>query len=299
MIDMERNNSRPRGLLAVDVDGTLITDNGEITPTVLAALERVHAAGWETVIATGRTFHAARRVVESLPFVRYALLANGSCIVDMRDSGILHLERVSSGVVGDAVKIIRGCGAIPTLYTADIYDQRIYYDSLDGACDYFSWYVNQDKRAFRVPDVLEHAANVQQIGAIAHREVIFRIRKALGALRAVLVALPFESPHFGGKDQEYWFLQVVGEGMSKSAAIRRMAGMLDIPVGRIVAVGDNYNDADMIAGADVGVAMGNAPDEIKRLARVVVRTNNESGLADVVDRVILSGEYFGRDELRA
>lgn len=296
---MERNNGRPRGLLAVDVDGTLITDLGEITGTVISALERAHAAGWETVIATGRTFHAARRVVGSLPFVRYALLANGSCIVDVRDSNILHLERVPADIVEAAVAVVRKNGSIPTLYSADIYDQSIYYDTVDGACDYFKWYVGQDKRSVLVDNVLAYAGNVQQVGAIDRREVIFRIREDLARVRAVSVTLPFESPHFGGKDHDYWFLQVVGEGMSKITAVRRMAGMLDIPAGRIVAVGDNYNDMDMIAGADVGVAMGNAPDEIKRLARLVVRTNNESGLADVVDRVILSDEFFGKDEHRA
>lgn len=290
--DEVKNSGRPAGLLAVDVDGTLITDHGEVTPVVRTALERVHAAGWETVIATGRTFHAARRVLEGLPFIRYALLSNGSCTVDIRDGSIIHLERIEPGIAAAVAGIIRRNGAIPTFYTTNIHDQHIFYDTLDGACDYFRWYVEHDRRSVRVPDVLAHADDVQQIAAIAARDIIFRIRDEVSALRATPVTLPFESPHFGGKNYEYWFLQVVGEGMTKSAAIRRMAARLGVPAGRIVAAGDNYNDADMIAGADVGVAMGNAPEEIRRLARVVVGSNNDSGLAEVAERVIFSGEYF-------
>ena len=98
--------------------------------------------------------------------------------------------------------------------------------------------------------------------------------------------------HFGGKNQDYWFLQIVGKNARKNIALRRLAAMLEIPPGTFVAVGDNYNDADMIAGADIGVAMGNAPDEIKELAEVVVASNNCSGLAQVVEDIILSGDRF-------
>jgi Cof subfamily protein (haloacid dehalogenase superfamily) len=285
-------NGQPAGLLAVDVDGTLITDHGEITEKVYQALEKASAAGWETVIATGRTLYAARRIIGSLPFVKYALLSNGSCIVNVRESNIMHLEKIPSPVVGEVVEVVRRNGAVPVLYDADIYDQKLFYDTTEGACDFFVWYVNNDKRSARVPDVLAHAGNVQQIGSIAARETIFRIREEIALLPAVPMTLPFESPHFGGKNHDFWFLQVVPAGMSKSVAIRKIAEWLRVPSGRIVAVGDNYNDVDMIQGADVGVAMGNAPDEIKRLARVVVGTNNDSGLADVVERVIVSGEFF-------
>ena len=71
-----------------------------------------------------------------------------------------------------------------------------------------------------------------------------------------------------------------------------MIELLDIPGGRYVAVGDNYNDCDMIEDADIGVAMGNAPDDVKELANVVVGSNNHSGLAQVVEEVLISGKYF-------
>jgi Cof subfamily protein (haloacid dehalogenase superfamily) len=278
--------------LAVDVDGTLITDHGEITEKVHRALENAGAAGWETIIATGRTLYAARRIIESLPFIRYALLSNGSCIVNIRESNIMHQDTIPPDVVGEVVEVVRRNGAVPVLYDTDIYNQRLYYDTTEGACDFFVWYVNTDRRSTRVPDIMAHTGNVQQIGSIAPRDTIFRIREEVAALRAVPMTLPFESPHFGGKNHEYWFLQVIPAGISKIVAIRKMAEWLRIPDGRIVAVGDNYNDADMIEGADVGVAMGNAPEEIKRLARLVVGTNNDSGLAEVVEKVILSKEYF-------
>jgi hypothetical protein len=276
----------------VDVDGTLITDHGAITDRVYRSLERVTDAGWEIIIATGRTLYAASSIIEGLPFVRYALFSNGSSIVDLRSGEILLLKRIPAEVVGEVVGAFRMRGAVPVLYNTDIFHQKMYYDTVEGACEYFVWYISHDQRSTRVDDIMRFTHDVQQIGTIAPKEVIFRIREDLAGGRAVPMSLPFESPHFGGKNHDYWFLQVVGEGVSKSIAIRQLAERLEIPPGRIVAVGDNYNDADMIEGADVGVAMGNAPDEIKRLAKVVVGTNNDSGLADVVEEVILSGKYF-------
>jgi len=285
-------NGGMKGLFAVDVDGTLITDNGEITAKVYDALEKAYAAGWETIIATGRTYYAARRIVESLPFIKYAILSNGACIVNLRESSIMHQKTIPAGVAGDVVKLIRRNGAVPVLYSKDIYNQQIYYDTTEGACDFFVWYVNNDKRSARVSDIMAFVEHTQQIGTIAARESILNIRAEMFPISAVPMTLPFESPHFGGKNHDFWFLQVVPEGISKNAAIRKMAQWLEIPSGRIVAAGDNYNDADMIEGADVGVAMGNAPEEIKCLAKVVVGTNNDSGLAEVVEKVILSGAYF-------
>ena len=280
------------GLLAVDVDGTLITDHGSITGKVYDALEKAVSLNWEVVIASGRTFFAAKPIIEKLPFLRYAVMSNGACIMDVRDFDVVHLERLSSTVVKDVIRIVRECGAIPALYDSNIENQRIYYDTLEGACEHFEWYIKEDPRCIRVENVENHTGDVIQIGMVAARDVIFSVKDALEEIDATVMTLPFESSHFGGKSRDYWFIQVVGKTARKNLALRRMAELLEIPEGRLVAVGDNYNDCDMIEDADIGVAMGNAPEEVKRLARVVVGSNNHSGLAQVVDEVILSGKYF-------
>ena len=280
------------GLLAVDVDGTLITDHGSITGKVYDALEKAVSLNWEVVVASGRTFFAAKPIIEKLPFLRYAVMSNGACIMDVHDSDVIHIERLSSTVVKNIIRIVRECGAIPALYDSNIENQRIYYDTLEGACEHFEWYIKEDPRCIRVENVENHTGDVMQIGMVAARDIIFSVKDALEEIDATVMTLPFESSHLGGKSRDYWFIQVVGKKARKNLALRRMAELLEIPEGRLVAVGDNYNDCDMIEDADIGVAMGNAPEEVKRLARVVVGSNNHSGLAQVVDEVILSGKYF-------
>ncbi|MFC1692459.1 Cof-type HAD-IIB family hydrolase [Candidatus Latescibacterota bacterium] len=280
------------GLFAVDVDGTLITDHGHITETVYSALEKAVLHRWEVVVASGRTFYAARRIIEELPFIRYAALSNGAVIMDMRENKVLYMESIQPEDTEVVVEVIREKGAIPALYNTNLLDQRIYYDSLEGACSFFEWYVTEDPRCVLVDDVMDYTGDVLQIGTIAEKRMIFDIRDALDDNRLKVIVLPFENARFGGKNTDYWFLQVVEVNVTKHKALKSLAECLNIPPGRLVAAGDNYNDADMIRNADIGVAMGNSPEEIKKLANVVVGSNNDSGLAEVVDEVLLSGKYF-------
>jgi Cof subfamily protein (haloacid dehalogenase superfamily) len=286
------SDTTAKGLLAIDVDGTLITDHGVITDIVYSALEKAIHAGWIIIIATGRTWYAAQQVIESLPFVRYALFSNGACIIDVRKAEILHLDKIPPEVSSEVIAAVHANGAIPVIYNSNIFNQSMFYDTLDNACEYFTWYLTNDRRSVRVQSILDHVDDVLQIGMIENRETIFRIREALKKYPVSVMSLPFESAHFGGKDHEFWFLQIMGENVSKNRALHSISGWMKIPKGRIVAVGDNYNDADMISGADIGVAMGNAPEEIRKLAKVVVSTNNDSGLAEVVEKVVLSEKFF-------
>ena len=283
---------RPLGLLGIDVDGTLITDDGHITEKVYNALDKAVSAGWEFVIASGRTYYAAQSIIGRLPFLNYAILSNGACIMDVKKNQVLHLETLTPEVVREVVRVTREQGAIPALYNTDIFHQAVYYETIDGACEFFKWYVTEDKRCERVDDIMEYTDNVLQVGMIAARDIIFSIRDGLDMSGARILALPFESPRFGGKNRDFWFLQVVNTQAVKIDALRKISRWLDIPDGRLIAVGDNYNDADMIKNADVGIAMGNAPDEIKELAHEVVGSNNGSGLVEVVDRIVLNEAYF-------
>lgn len=288
--------SGKKGLLAIDVDGTLLTDHGHITVEVHDALRRAVDAGWEVAIASGRTYYAVKDIAVQLPFIRYAVLSNGASIMDLPREAVVHMETLPRDIVRKAVDVMRSLGAIPALYDTNQFDQRVYYDTLDGACEFFEWYVTTDKRCHRTDDVLALDIDVLQIGTIARKDIIFAVREALSNDPPVVMALPFESEVFGGKNHEFWFLQIVGENATKHASLRRLSADLGIPSGRLVAVGDNYNDAEMISRADVGAAMGNAPDEIKRLAKIVVGSNNHSGLSEVVEKVLFSGEFFPQSD---
>jgi hypothetical protein len=89
---------------------------------------------------------------------------------------------------------------------------------------------------------------------------------------------------------EETYMEIIPSGSSKGVALQFVAQHLGIPLGAVIAVGDNLNDLEMIQVAGLGVAMGNAPDELKAHADFVTATNDQEGLRHVIERFILAGE---------
>src|SRR6266852_9252815 len=90
-----------------------------------------------------------------------------------------------------------------------------------------------------------------------------------------------------------WFVEVVNPQVSKAAALAMVANRLGIAQAEVCAIGDNTNDEDMVRWAGFGVAMGNAPAALKRLAKHVTRTVDEAGVAEVIERFVIGKEMPG------
>ncbi|MBI4550861.1 MAG: HAD hydrolase family protein, partial [Candidatus Latescibacteria bacterium] len=91
-------------------------------------------------------------------------------------------------------------------------------------------------------------------------------------------------------DPAYCHLTITPAGVSKGSGLRELAGLLGIGLAETMAVGDNLNDLDMFATAGLSVAMGNATPEVKARARYVTASNNEDGVAAVIERFVLDGQ---------
>jgi hydroxymethylpyrimidine pyrophosphatase-like HAD family hydrolase len=88
-----------------------------------------------------------------------------------------------------------------------------------------------------------------------------------------------------------FYIDLIDRSTSKGAALRHLAEHLNIPLSETIAIGNYYNDLDMITMAGVGVAVDNAPDEVKERADIVVASNNESGVAEAIERLILKRTF--------
>src|SRR3982074_1019719 len=92
-----------------------------------------------------------------------------------------------------------------------------------------------------------------------------------------------------------WFVEVVNPQVSKSRALAMVADRLGIARGEVCAIGDNLNDQDMVSWAGFGVAMGNAPEALKAVAKYVTGSIGEAGVAQVIERFVIGNvEPLGR-----
>ena len=83
--------------------------------------------------------------------------------------------------------------------------------------------------------------------------------------------------------QDYWFLELVPPDVSKSKALAIISEITSIQPSEMIAIGDNFNDLDMIEFAGLGVAVSNAPDEVKAAADLVVPSNDDEGVAHTIE----------------
>ncbi len=260
-------------LLVADIDGTLVTSTREITPRVLAAVRAARRRGVRVCLATGRMWPSAEPYVRRLGADPPVILYNGGLVYDFATGTVLRRIPLDRDHARAVLEILREHPQVqPHLYV----DDRVYTGRPSEITDQ---YRRKDGIAVEeVGDLLGSlSGEPMKILIIGPRPELERVRARIGALPQGIHTVFSEDT----------YLEVLPRGSSKGAALRWMAHHLGIPLARVVAVGDNLNDREMIQLAGLGVAMGNAPDELKAQADYVTATNDDEGLAEVIERFVL------------
>ena len=272
-------------IVAIDLDGTLLTTNKRITPYNLALLNKMMLNGVILVIATGRPLVGIDIAIRSIPNIRYVLTANGARVVDL-ETGETIIEELL-----DYQK------AIKVLELLDKYDclKEIFYDGqgyiskedMDKVHLYHKKqeiceYVRQSRMA--VPDIME-VAKANSGGADKAHAIFADMsirKKVLNELEII-----------GGlnlKDSLSYNIEINKLGVDKGSSLIRLGEILNISRQEIMAIGDGDNDIEMLEMAGLGVAMKNARDGVKRVADYVTLSNDEDGVAKAIEKFVFQQE---------
>jgi len=265
--------AHPR-LLALDVDGTLLSSHGTILPATLEALGRARARGLIITLATGRRLSTAHAYIDALGVTVPVILQSGAHIVDPRSGDILYSNPLPPDVLGRVVPLFVAEGVQPILYEDRAVDQRL----LTGP-------VGRDSAAMRPylaarPDLvrrlpydeLARVGSVLECAAIDALPIVERVAARL-ELEGCRALVSYSAALDG------YFLEVFRATCSKGDALQRLAALLGVAMADVVAVGDNYNDREMLQAAGLGVAMANAEPEIRAVADRIIPSNDEDGIA--------------------
>jgi len=262
-------------LLAIDLDGTLLTPRPTkiITPRAYQALRQAAEKGITIVIATGQTLSVLRHTCAGLPLDAPQIIENGAIIADIRTGHILQEKPIPLEHI------------LPTLNTLRSFDlfrvyhnyQRVYVDS--GTPRAREWYRPP------VPPVIE-------VDDVASLYPLPCIKLAAVGEEGTLIAKRQELERcFAGKlyvtQSAYDLLEFLHPEASKGSALKSIAADLGISSKEVVAIGDNHNDIGMLQFSGLGIAMDNAPDEVKAAADYVTLSNSEDGVAVVIEELIL------------
>lgn len=262
-------------LLACDIDGTLM-ENGYINPENVEKVAFFESQGGRFVISTGRGVAALTTVLEQMKDISIAVVANGCIIYNYKNGDILYEKNIkkeefhfadficNSGVdVGVEVH----CGA--NAYTV----KRNHIAT-----------IHQEYEKFEAPDV-----TVDEISNKIWNKVIFTFETAQEREKVKQILAKKESESvfldtcavINGEVQNY--LEQVPKGVSKANALKELCKILEIKKGGLFAIGDYYNDIEMLQLGDISAAPCGSPEEIKQIADHITCSCQDGAVADFIN----------------
>ncbi|MDO4797702.1 MAG: Cof-type HAD-IIB family hydrolase [Coriobacteriales bacterium] len=267
-------------LLALDMDGTLLTSQKTVSAPTRDALERLAAAGTPIAYCSGRCFRELLDYPAQLPFVRYGVLASGAVVYDFNAQRTLDLHPLDAQVVEQTMAIADAeehmthvmSAAVSVVRPADIrrmdsFGMGVYQGMFEQICE---------KPDDLVQWVRMHPGEVVKLN-FYHRDPAARDRNRE---RLAASGLPLTLAN-----AEQTSVECSPLGVSKARGLQTLAEYLGCTLADVVAVGDSDNDLAALEAVGMPVAMGNATPAIKHVARLTVLDNDHDGIVDVVEQL--------------
>lgn len=268
---MTSNDAAARWFIALDIDGTVLREDGSMEDAVVAAVQRVRDDGHEVMLATGRSVAMTLPILDRLGIApQYVVCSNGA----------ITLKRDPEA---------------PTGYTREFvetFDPTEVLTTIRASLESAHYAVEDETGLYRYtgtfPDGTLGAASEQVefeelLNARATRVVVISPEHRIEDFLAVVENMGLHRVSYN-VGWTAW-LDIAPDGVNKAVALERVRSALDLPRSRVMAVGDGRNDIDMLEWASAqgrGVAMGQAPEEVRAAANEVTGTDLEDGVATLL-----------------
>jgi Cof subfamily protein (haloacid dehalogenase superfamily) len=272
-------DTRKVRLLALDVDGTLLTDELEITTTTRKALQYVISAGVQVVLASARGPNALVSIMADLDIAGLAICYTGALtcrlypehrseieIVNEQPMSLSSARFVLKNALEQGISIGWFTGV--NWYIPE-YDLALHHESMITGVTPI---MRPDLKSFNDPP--------HKLQAIVEGPALVPLLEALAGI------LPYDCI---GQFSYETYLEIIRRGVDKSTALLVLGQQLGISPSEMIAIGDMDNDIAMLQMAGLGIAMGNAPEHVKAEADWVTDTNNRDGVAIAIERLKVDG----------
>lgn len=269
-------------LVALDLDGTVFNDEKIITPRTVAAIRAALQKGVVVLPATGRPVSGVPEQFTSIPGVRYALTSNGASVVN------LETQEKMVSLTFDGPMSLRTYDVVaPFGGMLSIFIDGKSYTPREGADDHIDTAPANLRQYFRSSRIVVDDMHAT-LRAHQHEIEKFSILYPTEAQRdAAWQAVAKACPRLEITSSIERNMELNAPGVSKGRGLMALAERLGLARDQVMAIGDSGNDLTMLEAAGLGVAMGNATEEIKHASDVVTADNNHDGVAEAIEKYVL------------
>lgn len=260
-------------LIAIDMDGTLLNEHHLVTEKVKQAIKKASEAGIKIVLCTGRPVHAVYDYFKELDLPQdeedYVISLNGTVVQKTTDWEIVYSHQLDHSQLKRAEKLIE-----PFKMNFTYFDEKNYYYTGEAT------------------EMLQFDADL--LGMEAIHLPLEELPPELTIFKAMYVAEEAELNHLTASMPAFiaenfypirslsYVFELLPQGANKGEALTGLATKLGFTKEEVMAIGDGENDIDMMKAAGTSVAMGNAVDSIKQIAKHVSKSNQEDGVAHAI-----------------
>lgn len=262
-------------LLAIDLDDTLLNNKKRIGNETINALKKVKALGYEIVPVTGRAYICLPYELTKENIFRYVVVSNGARIIDTLENKIIYKALVK---IDDALKIIEKCDEKKLGITAHIGNDHI----VQGRPLYLMGrliFKKDAKRSKIVKSLKEYAKDRNE--SLGELQFFFFNEKKKQAMIEITHSI-------SNYDYSYskFYCEVYSKDATKGKSLTKLENLLGYQKEDIICIGDSENDISMFNASGYKFAMGNAIDELKKLADEVLPSNKDKGVLTALNKLI-------------
>ena len=266
----------------IDLDGTLLRKNHTVIDAAKEVLQKLIQKNVLVVLVSARPLHGIMHIAEKTGLERCPVASlNGAYIFN--NGRIIYDAVIGNELVTQVHQQLQKYESTPIYY-----HQNEWYSETKNA------HTDHEQRITSIPVTIQPFAETcsvwqnkssgpNKILVVANAKIIEEIQSGLKQQYPNELTVCTSKPTF---------LEIMHESASKLKAVKMISEYYHISQEEIVAIGDNFNDMEMISFAGLGIAMGNAPDAVKEVANYVTDTNNNDGVAKALERFFLNNEHL-------
>ncbi|HEX7056523.1 MAG TPA: Cof-type HAD-IIB family hydrolase [Bacilli bacterium] len=261
-------------MIAIDIDDTLLNDELAIPPETRQALAKAKARGVEVTLATGRMFASAKQIAARLELNVPIITYQGALVKTVPDEETLYFRPVPEAIAREVFAWVQKHGLHLQVYCDDVLYTREHNEKVTA-------YARQSNIPFVVePDFARLLKlPITKMLMIDEPATLDRLKPDLERLLGASAHVTKSKPNY---------LEVMHPEGTKGSALSFLARHFGCAMEQVIAIGDSWNDRDMIEAAGLGVAMANAVPQLKQIADYVTLSNNEQGVKHVIETFILA-----------